>query len=317
VDQSQQALFPVHIFVRIGGLPPQGREQVAFKDVDSVGCSTEEHRGPDELERERMSRDLTLENKHSGVLVIAKAAAVMRALGDNPQGLSLAAIAHIVELPRSTVQRIIAALEAEYLVESLGGRGGFRLGPALGQLINKTQSDIISVVRPYISELSLLVGESVNLSSLMRDKIYVVERIISERELRIVFPIGIQPPSYATASGKILLANLDATTVSALLPETLPELTPQTLDKATLLAQLDDIRLSGVAKDHEEYIEGICSVAVLINTYLGNYAIAVVAPASRTHLRAEQFEAALLDCKQRIERMIGSPSLPIRENSNG
>lgn len=264
-----------------------------------------------------MSRDSTVENKHSGVLVIAKAAAVMRALGDNPQGLSLAAIAHIVELPRSTVQRIIAALEAEYLVEALGGRGGFRLGPALGQLINKTQSDIISVARPYISELSLLVGESVTLSSLIGDKIYIVERIVSERELRIVFPIGIQPPSYATASGKVLLASLGATAVSELLPETLPELTPQTFDKATLLAQLEGIRLSGVAKDHEEYIEGICSVAVLVTTYLGNYAIAIVAPASRTHLRADQFEAALIDCKQKIERMIGSSASPIRENTDG
>jgi DNA-binding IclR family transcriptional regulator len=264
-----------------------------------------------------MSRDSTLEHKHSGVLVIAKAAAVMRALGDNPQGLSLAAIAHIVDLPRSTVQRIIAALEAEYLVESLGGRGGFRLGPALGQLINKTQSDIISMVRPYISELSLLVGESVTLASLIGDKIYIVERIISERELRIVFPIGIQPPSYATASGKVLLASLGATKVSALLPEVLPEFTPQTLDQPALLAQLEDIRLSGVAKDNEEYIEGICSVAVLINTYLGNYAIAVVAPATRTHVRAEQFEAALIDCKQSIERMIGSPTVPIKENADG
>jgi len=77
-----------------------------------------------------MSRDPTLESKSGGVQVIAKAAAVMRALGDNPKGLSLAAIAHIVELPRSTVQRIITALETERLVESLGVRGGFRLGRA-------------------------------------------------------------------------------------------------------------------------------------------------------------------------------------------
>lgn len=264
-----------------------------------------------------MSRDLTLENKNSGIQVIARAAAVMRALGDNPKGLSLAAIAHIVELPRSTVQRIIAALEVEYLVESLGGRGGFRLGPALGQLINQTQSDIISMVRPFISELSLLLGESITLASLIGDKIYVVERVVSERELRIVFPIGIQPPSYATASGKVLLASLGSETASALLPQMLPELTPQTLDKAALLAQLEDIRLSGIARDQEEYIEGICSVAVLINTYLGNYAIAVVAPASRTQVRADRFEAALVECKQSIERMIGSPLLPKTENSNG
>lgn len=57
--------------------------------------------------------------RHNGIQVIARAGAIMRALGDNPQGLSLAAIAQIVDLPRSTVQRIITALEAEYLVETL------------------------------------------------------------------------------------------------------------------------------------------------------------------------------------------------------
>ena len=261
-----------------------------------------------------MSSDPTLESKNGGIQVIARAAAVMRALGDNPKGLSLAAIAHIVELPRSTVQRIITALEQEHLVESLGARGGFRLGPALGQLINQTQSDIISVVRPFISELSLLLGESITLASLIGDKIYVVERIVSERELRVVFPIGIQPPSYSTASGKVLLADLNSEAVITLLPESLPKLTPMTLDKAALLAQLEEIRARGVAHDQEEYIEGICSIAVSINTYLGNYAISVVAPASRTHVRIESFEAALLECKQGIERMIGSPRLPIREN---
>ena len=238
----------------------------------------------------------------------------MRALGENPKGLSLAAIANIVELPRSTVQRIITALEAEYLVESLGARGGFRLGPALGQLINQTQSDIISVVRPFIYKLSLFLGESVTLSSLIGDKIYVVERIVSERELRIVFPIGIQPPSYATASGKVLLASLSSEAIGAALPASLPKLTPMTLDKAELLAQLEEIRTTGIAHDQEEYIEGICSIAVSINTYLGNYAISVVAPASRTHVRIESFESALLEYKQGIERMIGSPHLPIQEN---
>lgn len=264
-----------------------------------------------------MSRDSNPGSKNSGIQVIARAAAVMRALGDNPKGLSLAAIAHIVELPRSTVQRIIAALEDEYLVESLGVRGGFRLGPAFGQLINQTQSDIISMVHPFICELSLLVGESVTLASLIGDKIYVVERVVSERELRVVFPIGIQPPSYATSSGKVLLASLNLETAAALLPESLEKFTPQTLDKAALLAQLDTIRLSGIAKDQEEYIEGICSVAISINTYLGNYAISVVAPASRTHLRADRFETALVECKQNIERMIGSPSLTRPGNPNG
>ncbi len=49
---------------------------------------------------------------HSQVQVIARAAAILRALEDEADGLSLGQIAQRVCLARSTVQRIVAALEA-------------------------------------------------------------------------------------------------------------------------------------------------------------------------------------------------------------
>ena len=51
-----------------------------------------------------------------GIQVIARAAAVLRALKDSQTGLSLGQIADRVALPRSTVQRIVAALIDERLL---------------------------------------------------------------------------------------------------------------------------------------------------------------------------------------------------------
>lgn len=259
------------------------------------------------MRRKSMTRheEISESGKHSGIQVIARAAAIIRALGSNPQGLSLAAIAQVVELPRSTVQRIINALKEEFLVEALGPSGGFRLGPALGQLINQTQTDIISLVRPHLAALTEQLQESVCLSSLVGDKTYVVDRIVAERELRVVFPIGINAPAYATASGKALLAELPVETLQNLLPAVLPVFTPKTLDRAALLAQLAQLGSSGTAEDHDEYIEGLSSHAVALDTYLGRYAIAIVAPSSRAMSRADVFRQALLACKQDIERAIG------------
>lgn len=243
--------------------------------------------------------------KHAGIQVIARAAAVMRALGNHPQGLSLAAIAQVVELPRSTVQRIINALEEELLVEALGPGGGFRLGPALGQLINQAQTDIISLVRPHLIALSEQLQESTCLSSLAGDKTYVLDRIVAERELRVVFPIGINAPATATASGKLLLAELSEEAVRALLPDPLPVFTPLTLTREALFEQLVEIKACGLAVDRGEYIEGLCSFAVLLDTYLGRYTIAIVAPSTRMVSRSEPFQQALLACKHNIERAIG------------
>jgi DNA-binding IclR family transcriptional regulator len=52
----------------------------------------------------------------SQVQVIARAAAILRALEEEKSGLSLGQIASRVDLARSTVQRIVSALESEKLV---------------------------------------------------------------------------------------------------------------------------------------------------------------------------------------------------------
>lgn len=241
-----------------------------------------------------------------GIQVIARAAAIMRTLGDHPKGLSLARIAREVNLPRSTVQRIITALEDERLVEPLGPGGGFRLGPALGQLLNRTQSDIISMVGPSIEAAAENLQETVILASLVGDKVFIVYCAVAKRELRIVFPVGMHAPAYATAAGKILLANQDDSALKTLLPKTIPQHTPLTLNASELNQQLASIRQEGMAYEEEEYIEGVSALAVSVTTYLGNYAITVIAPTTRAARRKALFVEALLSIKSEIESNIGA-----------
>jgi len=247
----------------------------------------------------------SVDQKHGGIQVIARAAAIMRTLGANPQGLSLGAIAQQVNLPRSTVQRIVNALEAEGLAAS--GSGGWRLGPELGRLIHQSQVDIISAVRPLLEELSSELQESVVLCSLERDQVVVINRIVAERELRVVFPVGvIRLPLHATAPGKALLAAMSDEQVQQLLPESLTSRTKKTRDRATLLAELDEIRKSSIATDVDEFVEGIAGFAVAVKTYFGCFSIAAVLPTSRAS-HTPELQQALLKCKASIEKRIGNP----------
>ena len=232
--------------------------------------------------------------RQSGIQVIARSAAIMRVLGKNPQGLSLAAIAQLVDLPRSTVQRIINALQEELMVEPLGPGGGFRLGPALGHLINQTQCDIISQTRPLLAALSDQLGESVCLCRRSGDQVQIIERIVAERELRVVLPIGAHGPAIRVAAGRALLALEPDACLEHLLPEA----------PAELRDQLAAIRADGWASGSDEMLEGVSSYAVVVDTYMGLFAVAVVAPTARVH-RPEEIRAALLECKRSIERAIG------------
>jgi DNA-binding IclR family transcriptional regulator len=246
------------------------------------------------------------EARSGGIQVIARASAVMRALGRNPQGLSLAAIAQEVGLARSTVQRIVAALETERLVEALRPGNGFRLGPALAQLVHQTHTDIISIARRSLETLCAEINESVTLSCISGKQTVVIDRVIAERELRVVFPMGQSLPMYATADGKALLSTLSDEQVRDWLGDTLEPLTGATHSLDSLLLELAQVRADGFAVDYQEHTVGISACAILIPTPMGPHAVAVIAPTSRFQTHAQDFKQALQGCKVAITQVVGS-----------
>jgi DNA-binding IclR family transcriptional regulator len=252
--------------------------------------------------------DSAEDGKQGGIQVIARSSAIMRALGAHPHGLSLAAIAQKVDLPRSTVQRIVNALESELLVEAMGPNGGFRLGPALGQLIYLTQFDIISEVHPHLENLSGQFKETAALGCRAGVMINAIDRVIAERVLRIVIPIGASAPLCASALGKALLASMPDDVLDHVLSAPMQMLTPKTLSLPALKKELAQIRRDGFAIDVEEYEEGTSSAAVAIETYMGTFSIGLILPCSRFAGRADDFGQALLDAKKIIEARIGAKS---------
>src|SRR5258707_12795604 len=92
-------------------------------------------------------RDLT---DRSGIQVISRAASILRALRDEHEGLSLGQIAARVNLPRSTVQRIVHALVEERLLMAASPTGRVRLGMEILALANNSKIDIVEVAHPHL-----------------------------------------------------------------------------------------------------------------------------------------------------------------------
>jgi DNA-binding IclR family transcriptional regulator len=104
--------------------------------------------------------------ERSGIQVIARAAAILRSLEMEPDGLSLGEIAKRISLPRSTVQRIVAALGQERLLMSASLQARVKLGPALVMLGAAADVGTERIARPIMQELSDLADETVDLSIL-------------------------------------------------------------------------------------------------------------------------------------------------------
>ena len=109
------------------------------------------------------------------IQVIARAVSVLRTLEGEADGLSLGAIAQRLKLPRSTVQRIVGALEAENLLIAASPNGRVKLGPALLRLSASVETSASAIAKPYMIEMARDLGETVDLSVMGRDHAIFIE----------------------------------------------------------------------------------------------------------------------------------------------
>lgn len=234
-----------------------------------------------------------------GIQVIARAAAVLRLLGDHPRGLSLAAMAAPLGLARSTVQRIVQALEAEGFVEPSGPGGGFRLGPSLADLVYRRQVDIVSEARPFLEEACAALDETVALYALTGARIAAIDRCIAERPLRVVFPLGAIPhPAHLLAPGRAILAALPRERAARLLGAE--------LEPAALAPVLDALDADGEEVDDcGAFIPDLCGFAIPLRTHFGLFSLAAILPVTRLHGRREAIFTALRAARDGIEAKIG------------
>jgi IclR family transcriptional regulator, acetate operon repressor len=250
-------------------------------------------------------------NEKSQVQVIARAAAILRALENESAGLSLGQIAQRVDLARSTVQRIIAALEIEKLVIAASPNGKMRLGPAILRLAASVRTDFASLARPLLIALSKELGETVDLSTVKKDQVVFIDQVTGPHRLRTVSVVGDAYPLHCTANGKAYLAELDDAAIVDLIGRKYQRRTKNTkVSLSDLIADLRAARQTGVAVDLEEHSLGVCATGVALRDPAGNYvAISVPVPSQRFRDEHKTIARRLLETKAALEKQIASQNL--------
>ena len=251
---------------------------------------------------------LAQNGKTTGVQVIARATDVLRALEAEPGGLSLSQIAGRVDLARSTVHRIVTALESEALVVPASPSGGYRLGPELARFAASAGGELRESVRPFIERLRQEADETVDLAVLNRDRVFFVDQVAAPHRLQALSAVGVSLPAHCTAIGKALLAGLTDEQVERILPERLPAETENTItDRTELLADLARVRSSGIAYDREEFTIGISAVGAEIRDASGVVAaLSIPVPTARFASQEERLINLLLSTCAEVSATLGA-----------
>lgn len=230
-----------------------------------------------------------------GVGVITRAAAVLRVLGDAPEGLSLGKIAQRVGLARSTVQRLIYALEAERLVVKGQQPGRIVLGPELLRLARLAFPTIINRIHPVMQSLSAELAETVDFATISGDKMVFLDQVAGRHRLAAVSHVGDAFPLHCSSVGKAYLATLSPEQIERLIGSRYERRTPATItDLPTLMADLEETRATGIAIDLEEHSEGICAVGFCFRDEANNhFGFSIPVPTQRFADQRERLIASL------------------------
>lgn len=219
-------------------------------------------------------------SKKGGVPAVERAIAIMAALADAPEPLSLAALTARVGLPKSSVLGLCSTLVEGGLLKRVP-EGGYHLGVRIVDLAHAylAKSDLTREFVQTWESLSAIPQETIVLAVLdASDVVYVACRN-GAHGLALNYRIGMRLPATCTASGKALLATLPAKSVSALFRSgPLRQLTRRSLpDAKALLADLRLTRERGYAIDDEETREGMCCIGAPVFDAFRDHAVAAVA----------------------------------------
>ena len=221
-------------------------------------------------------------DRSGGVQSLDRAFALLEHMADVGGGVALSELAVRTGLPLPTIHRIVRTMVASGYVRQLPSRR-YALGPRLIGLGDAASRMLGEWARPQLTELVDLAGETANLAMLDGDAVVYVAQVPSRHSMRMFTEVGRRVPVHCTGVGKVLLAQLPAPDVRALLTRTaMAAQTPHTItDPERLARELERIRHQGYAVDDAEQELGVRCVAVAVPGGPASTALSVSGPETR------------------------------------
>ena len=240
----------------------------------------------------------------SKIQVIDRAVHILNQFSETQPFRTIDQVSRSLNLPRSTVYRILESLKENHFIERTEVPGKYRLGYQIMHLAAGLHRsyDIAAVAKPHIEKLKDRFNETIQLQVLSENK-YGIYIIVEECEdpLRVTFPLGNAMPLYAGATVQTMLAYLSPEEQEAAIPQTIHAIGPNSItSRKALYEKLEKIRKLGWACSEAEVNPGIRAYSVPIFSRTGKAvaSLSIAGPAERIRVKESGIVEALLAASQ-------------------
>ncbi|MEM6527313.1 MAG: IclR family transcriptional regulator [Chloroflexota bacterium] len=249
-----------------------------------------------------------------GTQSISRAIQILKAFDDDNPSRDLGELVDVTGLNKTTVHRILNALEGEGLIERTDGNG-YRLGSELIAMGGRAAraNNLRDIAHSHIWVLSKDTGETVTLEILRKDSdiayTLVIDEVLGKHLVGINQYIGTRLPVHATSTGKSILAFLTEDEVSNLLTDNLQRYTDRTQHTSDdLMQELTYIRQQRSSLVSGELEEGLIAIGAPIFDQNSRpiAAISLVGPSVRLNReKVNELTARVRDTANAISHAMG------------
>ena len=224
---------------------------------------------------------------------LQKALRILLYMGENGPEMGVTQLASGLSLNKTTVHRLLNAMEKFDLIERDPEGDRYRLGLKLHDLGTKAveSRSLRTEAHRYLLELSRVSRESVSLAVPGPGGVVCLDRADSrDTVITVSTPIGSRFPAHCTAVAKAALAYLPEDEVDAILRGA--QLTPYTTSTLTSLPKLKEnlreVAQRGYAMDCQETERGLTGVAAPVRSREGRVIAAVGMAGPTTRFRGKE-----------------------------
>lgn len=255
---------------------------------------------------------------------VARVIEILRHLAEGPEDWALADLAAALELPRSTMHRLLQLLQTQGIVEADPQSHHYRPGLELYRMASllATHMPIVRIATPLLQEITARCDETALLGLYLpqRRQMIFAAKVDSRHPVRYILEMNVPRSVCWGATGRGIMAYLPQTEIEQLLvSEQVSPATGELLNADGVRRELAEIRRRGYAFTRGQHIPGSVGVAVPIfdahNLVIGDLCLTI--PDFRFHPGSEIELARLLaSSAARLSQMLGNNNKEIYAGLN-